>query len=135
MAETIKNVVAAVNEGAASVAARAQEALGTVHDKASESAQTGPQKVDEVGGSVSPAVAHQLSVLPHPTHALPVPPPHACMQMVQSAAETRVQAADKATELKDKAADKAGEVGPVSRKEAPQTLFWHLCLAASKIGL
>lgn len=79
MAETIKNIVAAVNEGVASVAERAQEALGTVHDKASESAQTGPQKVDAVGGSVSPAVAHQHSVLQHPTHAPPVPLPlHAC---------------------------------------------------------
>jgi len=31
--ETVKNVVASVNEGVASVAKSAQEALGTVHDK------------------------------------------------------------------------------------------------------
>lgn len=31
--ETVKNVVASVNEGVASMAKSAQEALGTVHDK------------------------------------------------------------------------------------------------------
>jgi hypothetical protein len=31
--ETIKNVVASVNEGVANMAQSAQEALGTVHDK------------------------------------------------------------------------------------------------------
>ena len=50
--DTIKNVVASVNEGVASMAQSAQQALGTVHDKAAESAQTGPQKVDEVRGDV-----------------------------------------------------------------------------------
>jgi hypothetical protein len=111
MADTLKNVVAAVNEGVANVAERAQEALGTVHDKAADSAQTGPQKVDEVG------VALRLLLLLRTTPARCVMlttcaafalPPY--MQMAQSAAETRDQAADKAAELKDQAADKAGEV-------------------------
>lgn len=31
--ETIKNVVASVNEGVANLAQSAQEAMGTVHDK------------------------------------------------------------------------------------------------------
>lgn len=38
--ETVKNVVASVNEGVASMAQSAQESLGTVHDKVSHSCRT-----------------------------------------------------------------------------------------------
>lgn len=80
MAETIKNAVAAVNQGVAAVAERAQVALGTVHDKAAESAQTGPQKVDEVGVALSLLLLCTNSAHwdTHHTHRL-CPPPPACM--------------------------------------------------------
>jgi hypothetical protein len=38
--ETVKNIVASVNEGVAGMAQSAQEVLGTVHDKVTNSRRT-----------------------------------------------------------------------------------------------
>lgn len=83
--------------------------------QAAESAQTAPQKVDEVGATRHAfAVAHAYACVPMRLshrfccqHILPLLPP---TQMRDAAADTGNQAAAKASELKDKAADKAGEV-------------------------